>query len=293
MYLCAPNLIANPARCERSRWIWRRRKTGWSCVIIPDRRTPSQPIEVGSTAVLCERPSSREAANQCPRRNRRDLRHVPISIRQASMSCSCRRVLRVEGVEGGKQPYAIARQDGQPMAFGGLWEGFKWTGGAVLRKFTIITTNANEPSANCITVCRYSLRAGLGGLVGRGGRRYCHATPTDWQGCAEGLASKQAGELTEEQWWWVVGSDWAGTAAATVRANRHPTAPALHPPIGKSPRRDERKSDAATVRRTADGFQTASPVEPYENRWGDDRLSVATTGLRPSRREATNGSASA
>ena len=31
-------------------------------------------------------------------------------------------------VEGGKQPYAIARQDGQPMAFAGLWEGFKWTG---------------------------------------------------------------------------------------------------------------------------------------------------------------------
>jgi putative SOS response-associated peptidase YedK len=25
-------------------------------------------------------------------------------------------------VEGGKQPYAIARQDGQPMAFAGLWE---------------------------------------------------------------------------------------------------------------------------------------------------------------------------
>jgi len=24
-------------------------------------------------------------------------------------------------VEGGKQPYAIARQDGQPIAFAGLW----------------------------------------------------------------------------------------------------------------------------------------------------------------------------
>jgi putative SOS response-associated peptidase YedK len=32
----------------------------------------------------------------------------------------------VEGVEGGKQPYAIARQDGQPMAFAGLWESFRW-----------------------------------------------------------------------------------------------------------------------------------------------------------------------
>jgi putative SOS response-associated peptidase YedK len=47
-------------------------------------------------------------------------------------------------VEGGKQPYAIARQDGQPMAFAGLWEGFKWPDGTVLRTFTIITTYANE-----------------------------------------------------------------------------------------------------------------------------------------------------
>jgi putative SOS response-associated peptidase YedK len=46
-------------------------------------------------------------------------------------------------IEGGKQPYAIARQDGQPMASGGLWEGFKWPDGTVLRTFTIITTNTN------------------------------------------------------------------------------------------------------------------------------------------------------
>ena len=45
---------------------------------------------------------------------------------------------------GGKHPYAIARQDGQPMAFAGLWEGFRWPDGAVLRTFTIITTYANE-----------------------------------------------------------------------------------------------------------------------------------------------------
>jgi putative SOS response-associated peptidase YedK len=34
-------------------------------------------------------------------------------------------------VIGGKQPYAIARHDGQPMAFAGLWEGFRWLDGAV------------------------------------------------------------------------------------------------------------------------------------------------------------------
>jgi putative SOS response-associated peptidase YedK len=32
----------------------------------------------------------------------------------------------------------------QPMAFAGLWEGFKWPDGTVTRTFTIITTYANE-----------------------------------------------------------------------------------------------------------------------------------------------------
>ena len=43
--------------------------------------------------------------------------------------------------------YAIARQDGQPMAFAGLWEQFEWPDGTVLRTFTIITANANAMMA--------------------------------------------------------------------------------------------------------------------------------------------------
>jgi putative SOS response-associated peptidase YedK len=50
-------------------------------------------------------------------------------------------------IEGGKQPYAIARQDGQPMAFAGLWEGLKWPDGTVTRSFAIITTDANKAIA--------------------------------------------------------------------------------------------------------------------------------------------------
>lgn len=44
---------------------------------------------------------------------------------------------------GAKQPYAVARGDGQPMAFAGLWEGWRAPDGEVLRTFTIITTEAN------------------------------------------------------------------------------------------------------------------------------------------------------
>jgi putative SOS response-associated peptidase YedK len=29
-------------------------------------------------------------------------------------------------IEGGKPPYAMAREDGQPMAFAGQWESFRW-----------------------------------------------------------------------------------------------------------------------------------------------------------------------
>ncbi len=44
---------------------------------------------------------------------------------------------------GPKQPFAFARQDGQPIAFAGLWEGFRWPSGEIARSFTIVTTSAN------------------------------------------------------------------------------------------------------------------------------------------------------
>ena len=43
----------------------------------------------------------------------------------------------------GKQPWAIAREDGQPIAFAGLWEGWRGPDGVVVRSYTIVTTEAN------------------------------------------------------------------------------------------------------------------------------------------------------
>jgi putative SOS response-associated peptidase YedK len=43
-----------------------------------------------------------------------------------------------------KQPYAIARVDGQPLAFAGLWEGHRGQDGDITRSFTIVTTDAND-----------------------------------------------------------------------------------------------------------------------------------------------------
>jgi len=49
-----------------------------------------------------------------------------------------------QALNGAKLPWAIARADGQPMVFAGLWEGWRGSDGTVIRSFTIVTTNANE-----------------------------------------------------------------------------------------------------------------------------------------------------
>ncbi len=43
----------------------------------------------------------------------------------------------------GKQPYAIARLDGTPLAFAGVWEWWKAPDGELVRTFAILTTAAN------------------------------------------------------------------------------------------------------------------------------------------------------
>ncbi len=48
---------------------------------------------------------------------------------------------------GGKQPFAIARRDGRPLAFGGLWESWTQPDGTTLRSYAIITTAANGDMA--------------------------------------------------------------------------------------------------------------------------------------------------
>jgi putative SOS response-associated peptidase YedK len=52
-----------------------------------------------------------------------------------------------QAVADGKQPYAISRADGTPLALAGLWEGWRDPAGEVLRTFTIMTTTANATMA--------------------------------------------------------------------------------------------------------------------------------------------------
>jgi putative SOS response-associated peptidase YedK len=52
---------------------------------------------------------------------------------------------RAEGK--GKQPYAVAMREGEPMVFAGLWEGWKQPDGSWLRSYAIVTTEANPRQA--------------------------------------------------------------------------------------------------------------------------------------------------
>ena len=48
-----------------------------------------------------------------------------------------------QALDGAKLPFAVARADGDPMVFAGLWEGWRGNDDTVIRSFTIVTTNAN------------------------------------------------------------------------------------------------------------------------------------------------------
>jgi putative SOS response-associated peptidase YedK len=45
----------------------------------------------------------------------------------------------------GKTPFAIARRDGEPIAFGGMWEEWHSPEGETLRTFATMTTDADPP----------------------------------------------------------------------------------------------------------------------------------------------------
>ena len=47
----------------------------------------------------------------------------------------------------GKTPFAVARIDGEPVAFGGIWERWKSPEGEMLQTFATITTDANQQLA--------------------------------------------------------------------------------------------------------------------------------------------------
>ena len=80
----------------------------------------------------------------------------------------------------GKTPFAVARVDGEPAAFGGIWETCKSPEGEYLRTFATITTEANQLLAGIqdrmpVIIERADCGRGRGGFdAGGAGRRAPH-----------------------------------------------------------------------------------------------------------------------
>jgi putative SOS response-associated peptidase YedK len=49
--------------------------------------------------------------------------------------------------DGSKTPFAVARVDGHPVAFAGIWESWRTPGGETLQTFATMTTDANRQLA--------------------------------------------------------------------------------------------------------------------------------------------------
>lgn len=56
----------------------------------------------------------------------------------------CEAFYEWKAMADGKQPYAIARRDGAPLAFAGIWEGWRSPDGETVRTFALMTTTANS-----------------------------------------------------------------------------------------------------------------------------------------------------
>jgi hypothetical protein len=107
--------------------------------------------------------------------------------------------------EGGKQPYAIARQDGQPMAFAGLWESFRWQDETVLRTFTIMTTTPNAEMSDLhdrmpVIPNRQDWPAWLGEVEGDC-TAYCVLLRTDCCVCGRSIGALAHRGTTDRSCW--------------------------------------------------------------------------------------------
>ena len=109
-----------------------------------DGRAPSRCPEMGPDPLFHEGPEEGAQADQRQGRERRQVRHVPGGVREAPLPGPRAVYYEWRDDPEGKTPFAVARVDGEPVAFGGIWENWRSPEGEILQTFATITTDANE-----------------------------------------------------------------------------------------------------------------------------------------------------
>jgi hypothetical protein len=102
---------------------------------------------LGLDALFHKGPEEGAATNKRPVGDRCHIGHVQGGIAKRRCLVPADAFYDWKALADRKQPYAIARTDGTPLAFAGLWEAWRSPEGEVLRTFTILTTAANSDMA--------------------------------------------------------------------------------------------------------------------------------------------------
>jgi len=99
----------------------------------------------------------------------------------------------------GKTPFAVARIDGDPVAFGGIWERWKPPEGEEVQTFATITTDANQQLAGIQDrMPRDHRTAGLAALARRGRGQPGIPAPCRSGECPARLAGRQSGRQCQK-----------------------------------------------------------------------------------------------
>ena len=111
------------------------------------RRASPRRLEVGPGAILHQGPEEDAQADQRPLGDHRQVGNVQGGLRRAPLPCPAPAYYEWRDDPDGKTPFAVARIDGEPVVFGGIWERWKSPDGEILQTFATITTDANRQLA--------------------------------------------------------------------------------------------------------------------------------------------------
>jgi putative SOS response-associated peptidase YedK len=101
--------------------------------------------QVGPGAILHQGSCQREEADQCPVGKRGEIAAVQGGFRHRRCLVPAAAYYEWRHDPSGKTPFAIARKDGEPVVFGGMWEEWRSSDGERLRTFATMTIDANPP----------------------------------------------------------------------------------------------------------------------------------------------------